>query len=62
MSKKISVVIELNYDIDDLRYAVGDFPDSEFAEQVEEMVHHDLLEVMRGSAGLQDWAKVTETD
>ena len=45
---KAKIVIELNYDLADLRFMVGeDFPEEQFQERVEEQATHDLWEYLR---------------
>jgi hypothetical protein len=60
MSKKINIKFELNYDLEDLRFMVGeDFPEEQFMERVTEQVWHDFTEMYR-SDGIDAWADVEE--
>lgn len=55
-NKKATVTITLEYDLESLRFILGEaFPESEFKERVEEQVSTDLLEYVRSHA-LDDWA------
>jgi hypothetical protein len=55
-NKKATVTITLEYDLESLRFILGeDFPESEFTERVEEQVSTDLLDYIRSHA-LDDWA------
>ena len=62
MSKKINIKFELNYDLDDLRFMVGeDFPEEQFRERVIEQAFHDIEEMQR-SEPIDVWADVEEID
>jgi hypothetical protein len=62
MSKKINIKFELNYDLEDLRFMVGeDFPEEQFAERVSEQVWADFTEMYR-SDSIDTWADWTETE
>jgi hypothetical protein len=62
MSKKINIKFELNYDLEDLRFMVGeDFPEEQFRERVIEYAFHDLHEMLR-SDSVDAWADVIELD
>jgi hypothetical protein len=55
-NKKATVTITLEYDLESLRFMLGeDFPESEFAERVEEQVYADVFEYIR-STPLEHWA------
>lgn len=62
MSKKINIKFELNYDLEDLRFMVGeDFPEEQFRERVIEYAFHDLHEMLR-SDSVDVWADVEEVN
>ena len=62
MSKNINIKFELNYNIDDLRFMVGeDFPEEQFMERVTEQVWADFVDMYR-TDGIDAWADVTETE
>jgi hypothetical protein len=62
MSKTININFELNYNIDDLRFMVGeDFPEEQFRERVLEQAFHDMHDMLR-SDGIDAWADVNEVD
>jgi hypothetical protein len=59
MSKKATILIELNYDLEDMRFMVGEeFPEEQFEMRVEEYAYHDLQDLMR-SGDITDWARVS---
>jgi hypothetical protein len=59
MSKKAKIIIELNYDLEDLRFmADEDFPEEQFPVWVEDYALHDLADLMRGDH-ITTWAEVT---
>ena len=60
MSKNIKITIELNYNLDDLRFMVGeDFPEEQFRERAIEYADADLLTYLR-EYDFEDWAVVSE--
>lgn len=62
MSKKINIKFELNYDLDDLRFMVGeDFPEEEFRERVIEQAFHDIEEMQR-SEPIDVWGELEEVN
>jgi hypothetical protein len=62
MTKKINIKFELNYDLEDLRFMVGeDFPEEQFMERVTEQVWADFVDMYR-TDGIDAWAEVTEID
>jgi hypothetical protein len=62
MSKKINIKFELNYDLNDLRFMVGeDFPEEQFRERVIEYAFHDLHDMLR-SDSVDAWADVEEVN
>lgn len=62
MSKSVNIKFELNYNIDDLRFMVGeDFPEEQFTERVTEQVWADFTEMFR-SEPIDVWADWTETE
>lgn len=62
MSKKINIKFELNYDLDDLRFMVGeDFPEEQFRERVIEQAFHDIEEMQR-SEPIDVWADLEEVN
>jgi hypothetical protein len=58
--KAAKIVIEMNYNLDHMRFMLGsDITEAEFKERVQEFVYDDLIDMMRGSADLEDWAEIT---
>ena len=62
MSKAVKFIIELEYDLDSLRFMTGrDIPESEFIEEAEEQAVYDLMDLMRSNS-ISDFSKVIEND
>jgi hypothetical protein len=60
MSKSVKFIIELDYDLDSLRFMTGrDIPESEFIEEAEEQAVYDLMDLMRSNS-ISDFSKVVE--
>jgi hypothetical protein len=62
MSKSVKFIIELDYDLDSLRFMTGrDIPESEFIEEAEEQAVYDLMDLMRSNS-ISDFSKVVESE
>ena len=62
MGNRVKVVIELNYDVDNIAENLAPMTNEEFMEYVgEELVPEDLSDLMRGDK-LMYWADVTMVD
>ena len=62
MSKAVKFIIELDYDIDSLRFMTGeDITEESFMEVAEEYAVYDLTDLMRSNA-ISDFAVVKEYD
>lgn len=62
MSNIVKVVIELNYDVDNIAENLAPMTNEEFMEYVsDELVPEDLSDLMRGDK-LKYWADVTMVD
>jgi hypothetical protein len=62
MSNKIKIVMELDYDLEDFRFMVGeDFPEEQFRERVLEYAEIDIHTYLRDFA-LDEWCEVIEND
>lgn len=62
MSKAVKFIIELDYDLDSLRFMTGrDIPENEFLEEAEEYAVADLLDLIRSNA-ISDFSVVKEYD
>lgn len=62
MSKSIKIVMELNYNLDDVRFMVGeDFPESEFRERVLDYATEDIHTYLRDFA-VDEFCEVIEND
>jgi hypothetical protein len=62
MSKSIKIVMELDYDLEELRFMVGeDFPEEQFRERVLDYATEDIHTYMRDFA-IDEWCTVTEND
>ena len=60
MTKKINIKFELNYDLEDLRFMVGeDFPEEQFRERVVEYAFHDIHEMLRTDS-VDAWGTLVE--
>ncbi len=60
MSKSISINIELNYNLEDLRFMVGeDFPEEQFKERVYEQSEVDIIDYIR-NYHIEEWCEVKE--
>ena len=62
MSKSIKIVLELDYDLEEFRFMVGEgFPESEFRERVLESAESDIHDYLRDFA-IDEFCKVIEND
>jgi len=62
MSKSIKIVMELDYNLDDLRFMVGeDFPEEQFRERVLDYAEADIHTYLR-DFGVDEWCLVIEND
>jgi hypothetical protein len=62
MSKSIKIVMELDYNLDDFRFMVGeDFPEEQFRERVLEYAEEDIHTYLR-DFGIDEWCSVIEND
>ena len=60
MSKSVKFIIELDYDLDSLRFMTGrDILESEFLEEAEEYAVYDLMDLMRSNS-ISDFSVVKE--
>ena len=60
MSKSIKIVMELNYNLDDFRFMVGeDFPEEQFRERVLEYATSDIHDYLRDMA-VDEFCEVIE--
>lgn len=62
MSKSIKIILELDYNLDDFRFMVGeDFPEVEFRERVLETAESDIHDYLRDFP-IDEFCKVVESD
>ena len=62
MSKNIKIVMELNYNLDDFRFMIGEeFPEEQFRERVLEYATEDIYAYLRDYA-VDEFCAVTEHD
>ena len=62
MSKAVKFIIELDYDIDSLRFMTGeDITEESFMEVAEDYAVYDLADLMRSNA-ISDFARVVVND
>lgn len=62
MSKSIKIVMELNYNLDDLRFMVGeDFPEEQFRERVLDYATEDIHTYLRDFS-VDEFCEVIEND
>ena len=62
MSKSVKFIIELDYDLDSLRFMTGrDILESEFLEEAEEYAVYDLMDLMRSNS-ISDFSRVVVND
>lgn len=62
MNKKAKITIELEYDLESLRFMTGrEIPEEDFAEEVEEYAFHDLMDLLRSNP-VFDFSGVEFTD
>ena len=62
MSKSVKFIIELDYDLDSLRFMTGrDIHESEFLEEAEEYAVYDLMDLMRSNS-ISDFSRVVVND
>ena len=60
MTKKINIKFEFNYNLEDLRFMVGeDFPEEQFRERVLDYAFEDIHSLLRGDP-IDAWADVEE--
>lgn len=62
MSKSVKFIIELDYDLDSLRFMTGeDITEESFMEVAEDYAVYDLTDLMRSNA-ISDFARVVVND
>lgn len=62
MNKAVKFTIELDYDLNSLRFMTGrEISEDAFLEEAEEYAVHDLVDLMRSNA-ISDFAVVKEYD
>ena len=62
MSKSVKFIIELDYDLDSLRFMTGeDITEESFMEVAEDYAVYDLMDLMRSNS-ISDFSKVVVND
>ena len=62
MNKSVKFIIELDYDLDSLRFMTGeDITEESFMEVAEDYAVYDLMDLMRSNS-ISDFSRVVVTD